>query len=76
MLSMKKIDTIRRYKFDLDIPIRTICYKLDVSPSTVYKYIKIGDDPHAFVILPIGYPVEEREQEDRFDKSRIHYIHD
>ena len=43
MLSMKKIDTIRKYKFDLDMPIRTICYKLDVSPSSVYKYIKLDD---------------------------------
>ena len=43
MLSMRKIDTIRRYKFDLDMPVRAICYKLDVSPTTVYKYTKMDD---------------------------------
>lgn len=43
MLSMKKIDLIRKYKFDLDMPVRAICYKLDVSPTSVYKYLKIDD---------------------------------
>ncbi len=43
MLSMKKIDLIRKYKFDLDMPVRVISYKLDVSPTSVYKYIKLDD---------------------------------
>ena len=43
MLSMKKIDLIRKYKFDLDMPVRVISYKLDVSPTSVYKYLKIDD---------------------------------
>ena len=43
MLSMRKVDTIRRYKFDLDMSVRAICYKLDVSPTTVYKYTKMDD---------------------------------
>ena len=43
MLSMKKIDLIRKYKFDLDMPVRTISYKLDISPTSVYKYLKIYD---------------------------------
>ena len=28
----------------------------------------------AFAIFPYGYPAEEREQQDRFDESRIHYV--
>ncbi|MCI8980732.1 MAG: IS21 family transposase, partial [Clostridia bacterium] len=43
MLSMKKIDLIRKYKFDFDMPVRTISYKLDISPTSVYKYLKIDD---------------------------------
>lgn len=43
MLSMKKIELIRKYKFDLDMPTRVISYKLDVSPTTVYKYTKMKD---------------------------------
>ena len=43
MLSMKKIDLIRKYKFDLDMPVRVISYKLDVSPTSIYKYIKMDD---------------------------------
>lgn len=34
----------------------------------------LGDDLHAFAIIPIGYPAEDRPQQDRFDESRIHYI--
>ena len=34
----------------------------------------LGDDLHAFAIVPVGYPAEERPQQDRFDESRIHYI--
>lgn len=43
MLSMKKIDLIRKYKFDLDMPVRVISYKVDVSPTSIYKYIKMND---------------------------------
>ena len=43
MLSMRKIDLIRKYKFDLDMPVRVISYKVDVSPTSVYKYIKMDD---------------------------------
>ena len=28
----------------------------------------------AFAVIPVGYPAEERPQQDRFDESRIHYI--
>ena len=27
-----------------------------------------------FAVIPVGYPAEERPQQDRFDESRIHYI--
>ena len=27
-----------------------------------------------FALVPLGYPAEERKQQDRFDKSRIHHI--
>ena len=43
MLSMKKIDLIRKYEFDLDMPVRTISYKLDVAPTSIYKYLKTDD---------------------------------
>lgn len=28
----------------------------------------------AFALVPVGYPAEEREQQDRFDADRIHYV--
>lgn len=32
------------------------------------------DGIHAFALVPVGYPAEGKEQENRFDESRIHYI--
>ena len=34
----------------------------------------IGDKLHAFALVPLGYPAEERPQQDRYDEKRIHYI--
>lgn len=31
-------------------------------------------DVHAFALVPVGYPTENKLQQDRFDGSRIHYI--
>ena len=40
----------------------------------VEKILGIPDTLRAFAIFPYGYPAEEREQQDRFDESRIHYV--
>ncbi|MCR5507491.1 MAG: nitroreductase family protein [Lachnospiraceae bacterium] len=34
----------------------------------------IGDGLHAFALIPLGYPAEDRPQQDRYDERRIHYI--
>lgn len=34
----------------------------------------IGDKLHAFALVALGYPDEDRPQQDRYDESRIHYI--
>lgn len=34
----------------------------------------IGDRLSAFALIPVGYPAEERPQQDRFDSNRIHFI--
>ena len=41
----------------------------------VDEILGIGEDLHAFALFPIGYPAEHREQQARFDESRIHYIY-
>ncbi len=38
------------------------------------KELGIGKDIHAFALVALGYPAEEKTQQDRFDESRIHYI--
>ena len=42
--------------------------------KAVEKILNILDTLSAFAIFPYGYPAENREQENRFDKSRIHNI--
>ncbi|MBQ7433524.1 MAG: hypothetical protein IJV50_08745 [Lachnospiraceae bacterium] len=32
----------------------------------------IGDKLHAFALVPFGYPAESRDQQDRYDESRVH----
>lgn len=42
--------------------------------QAVEKILAIPENLRAFAIFPYGYPAEEREQQDRFDESRIHYV--
>ena len=42
--------------------------------SAVEKALDIPKELRAFSIVAIGYPAEEKKQQDRFDKSRIHYV--
>ncbi len=34
----------------------------------------VGGDLHAFALVPLGYPAEERKQQNRYDAARIHRI--
>ena len=40
----------------------------------VEEILGIPEGLRAFAIFPLGYPAEERKQQDRFDESRIHVI--
>ena len=40
----------------------------------VEDIVGIPEGLRAFAIFPLGYPAEERKQQDRFDESRIHYV--
>ena len=40
----------------------------------VEEILGIPEGLRAFSIFPLGYPAEERKQQDRFDESRIHYV--
>jgi len=42
--------------------------------QAVEQLVGIPDGLRAFAIFPLGYPAEERQQQNRFDESRIHYI--
>lgn len=42
--------------------------------EAVEKIIGMPDTLRAFAVFPLGYPAESREQRDRFDESRIHWI--
>ena len=32
------------------------------------------DTLRAFAVFPLGYPAEERKQQDRYDENRIHWV--
>lgn len=40
----------------------------------VAKTLGLPEDLKAFSLFPVGYPAEERTQQDRFEESRIHYV--
>ena len=40
----------------------------------VEEIIGMPDTVRAFAVFPFGYPAEEREQQDRYDAGRIHWI--
>ena len=42
--------------------------------EAVEQLVGIPEGLRAFAIFPLGYPAEERQQQDRFDENRIHYI--
>ena len=52
---------------------------LGVAPLTermeaVAKVLNIPEGLKPFAMFPIGYPAESRDQRDRFDTARIHYV--
>lgn len=42
--------------------------------KAVEQVLGLPDTVRAFAIFPYGYPAEERKQQDRMDRSRIHYV--
>lgn len=52
---------------------------LGIAPSeermkAVKNILNIGSDLEPFAIISCGYPLVEKEQKDRYDESRVHYI--
>lgn len=41
--------------------------------EAVRKVLDIPVNLNAFALVPCGYPAEEREQENRYEESRVHY---
>ena len=42
--------------------------------KAVEEIIGMPTELHAFGLFPLGYPAEERAQQDRYDAARIHTI--
>ena len=42
--------------------------------QAVEKIVGIPEGQRAFAVFPFGYPAQEKEQQDRFDSSRIHWL--
>ncbi len=42
--------------------------------DAVRQILELPEGVEAFSLFPVGYPAEKKEQEDRFDESRIHFV--
>ena len=42
--------------------------------QAVEKILDISATLRAFAIFPLGYPDETKEQQNRFEESRIHFV--
>lgn len=42
--------------------------------AAVRDVLQLPEDLEAFSLFALGYPAEERTQQDRFEESRIHYL--
>ena len=42
--------------------------------KAVEDIVGLPDGLRAFAVFPLGYPAEERKQQDRFDPGRIHFV--
>ena len=47
---------------------------LEERMEAVEKIVGIPHDQRAFAVFPLGYPAEAKDQQNRFDESRIHWI--
>ena len=42
--------------------------------AAVKEILDLPENLEAFALFPLGYPAEEKKQEDRFEQERIHYV--
>ena len=42
--------------------------------ALVHDILKLPENVEVFSLFSLGYPAESRKQQDRFDKSRIHFV--
>ena len=42
--------------------------------EAVKKILDLPENLEAFALFPLGYPAEEKKQQDRFEEERIHYV--
>lgn len=42
--------------------------------KAVERILHLPDDRRAFAVFPFGYPAQEKEQQNRFDEARIHWL--
>ncbi len=42
--------------------------------AEVDAILGLGESSHAFALVPLGYPAEDRPQQDRYDAARVRYF--
>ena len=74
------IDSTQRYKYTYATDALGLggvwigTAPLEERMEAVEKIVGIPHDQRAFAVFPLGYPAEAKDQQNRFDESRIHWI--
>lgn len=42
--------------------------------EAVGKILNLPENQSAFTIMPVGYPVKEKPQQDRYNEAKVHYV--
>ena len=71
---MPRLNTDMRERAPPENRLSTAIAPLEDRMEKVEKIIGIPESQRAFGIFALGYPAEERTQQDRYDETRIHRV--
>ena len=73
------IETVPTGSISLDIALGLGGVWIGIAPmqdrmDEVHDMLELPENVEVFSLFALGYPAEKREQQNRFDESRIHFV--
>ena len=73
------IETVPTGSISLDIALGLGGVWIGIAPmqdrmDEVHDMLELAENVEVFSLFALGYPAEKREQQNRFDESRIHFV--